>query len=170
MLLSLPTSLIKTGKLKITFLKQKKIDESHTAEHLADALKDTSARWQLERDGKGPAVTTDNASNIVRAVKESGLNPHVGCFAHTLNLATQRGLKVSQVDKLLGRVRRVVTFFHKSTSATSVLKLMQAKLDLPEHRLLMDVPTRWNSTYDMCERYLEQQAAVYAALLELKKK
>lgn len=126
-------------------------------------------QWQLERNGKGPAITTDNASNIVRAVKESGLGQHIGCFAHTINLATQRGLKVSQVDRLLGRVRRVVTYFHKSTSAASCLKLMQLRLGKPQHKLLMDVPTRWNSSFDMCSRYLEQQAPVYAALVEMKK-
>lgn len=137
---------------------------------MASGLHDTiTTSWELGRNGKGPAISTDNASNIVRAVKDSGLSPHVGCFAHTLNLATQRGLKVSQVDRLLGRVRRAVTFFHKSTSASSILKVMQEKLDLPKHKLLMDVPTRWNSSFDMCERYLEQQVAVYATLLEVKK-
>ncbi|XP_060555605.1 E3 SUMO-protein ligase ZBED1-like [Ruditapes philippinarum] len=122
-------------------LETKLFSDSHTAQNLASGLHDTVTSWQLERNGKGPAISTDNASNIVRAVKDSGLSPHVGCFAHTLNLATQRGLKVSQVDRLLGRVRRVVTFFHKSTSATSILKVMQEKLDLPNHKLLMDVPT-----------------------------
>lgn len=97
------------------------------------------------------------------------MGPHIGCFAHTINLATQRGLKTPQADRLLGRVRRVVTYFHKSTSATSSLNNMQSKLDVPQHKLLLDVRTRWNSSFDMCERYLEQHAPVYAALVKLKK-
>ncbi|XP_060765517.1 uncharacterized protein LOC132873736 [Neoarius graeffei] len=39
-------------------------------------------------------------------------------------------------------------------------------LSLAKHCLIQYVTTRWNSGYDMLERYLEQQAAVYAALTE----
>ena len=37
-------------------------------------------------------------------------------------------------------------------------------LSLPVNGLIIDVKTRWNSTYDMVERYLQQHSAVYAAL------
>lgn len=39
-------------------------------------------------------------------------------------------------------------------------------LYLPKHNLINDVSTRWNSSYDMVEKYLEQQAAFYSALTE----
>ena len=39
-------------------------------------------------------------------------------------------------------------------------------LQLPVHKLIHDVPTRWNTTYDMLERYLEQQASIYSALMD----
>ncbi|KAI4813785.1 hypothetical protein KUCAC02_003013 [Chaenocephalus aceratus] len=38
------------------------------------------------------------------------------------------------------------------------------------HRLINDVATRWNSSYEMVERYLEQKSAVYSALSALKNK
>lgn len=110
-------------------------------------------------------MTTDNASNICNAVREAELSPHIRCFAHTLNLATKRGLKVPQMDRLLGRVNRIVGFFHRSDTANTSLKAKQALLELPKHKLLQDCKTRWNSSYDMLSRYVEQQAAVQAVFL-----
>jgi hypothetical protein len=63
-------------------------------------------------------ITTDNASNISKAVNESGL-PHVRCFAHTLNLAVQKGLEVASSH--ITRIRKVVGFFHRSTKGMPTL-------------------------------------------------
>lgn len=49
--------------------------------------------------------------------------------------------------------------------ATAVLEAKQKLLQLPQHKLVMDVITRWNSSLEMLERYLEQQAAVTATLV-----
>lgn len=112
-----------------------------------------------------PALVTDNARNIINAGKLAGLHPHVGCFAHVINLATQRGLKVAQMDRLLGRVRHIVKFFHKSSTAMAVLKNKQTLLELPNHKLIGDVSTRWNSSYDMLNRYFDQRIAIEAILM-----
>ncbi|KAK6192358.1 hypothetical protein SNE40_003837 [Patella caerulea] len=77
---------------------------------------------------------------------------HVGCFAHTL--------KINSVSLLLARIRRIMNYFHRSTVAAAVFKEVQ----LPKHKLVIDVQTRWNSALDMTSRFLEQQPAVYAAL------
>lgn len=41
------------------------------------------------------------------------LEPHVRCVVHTLNLASQKALKLDRVSELLVKVRKVVTYFHK---------------------------------------------------------
>ncbi len=64
-------------------------------------------------------VTTDNAKNIANAVEAVGFSPNIRCFAHTVNLASQKGMGVNQMQ-LLGRVRKVVTFFHRSTTAAAL--------------------------------------------------
>lgn len=140
--------------------------ESHTAEHLAEILEAAVAEWKISKSNAPVPVTTDNAKNIANAVELAGFSPHVRCFAHTVNLAAQRGLGVQQVSRLLGRVRKVVTFFHRSTTAAEMLKQKQELLQLPSHKLIQDVVTRWNSSHDMLERYLEQQAAIFSALTD----
>ena len=78
---------------------------------------------------------------------------------------TQKAIKIPQVERISGRIRRVVTFFHKGTTASAILESKQLLLDLPKHKLIQDVATRWNSTCDMFTRYIEQQPAIFATLL-----
>ena len=108
-------------------------------------------------------IVTHNVSNMVVAVWEASMAPHIACFAHTVNLAAQKLLDIPQVQRLLGRIRRVVSFFHKSTMATHLCE-KQKLLDKPSHKLISDVKTRWNSTYDMVARYVEQQWGIAATL------
>uniref|UniRef100_A0A9J8BL29 BED-type domain-containing protein n=1 Tax=Cyprinus carpio carpio TaxID=630221 RepID=A0A9J8BL29_CYPCA len=132
-------------------LQTRQLSESHTGVNIAQVLKSAVKEWGLDKIG----------TRIV----EAELSPHIRCFAHTLNLASQAGLKVNAVSRLLGRVRRVASFFHRSSTATAVLTTKQKLLNLPVHKLIIDVVTRWNSSLDMVEHYLEQQQAVAAALL-----
>ena len=62
-----------------------------------------------------------------------------------------------------------MSYFHLSSVACAVLKEKQKMLSLPEHKLIIDVQTRWNSALDMLTRFLEQQAAVHAALTSKEK-
>ncbi|XP_048017725.1 E3 SUMO-protein ligase ZBED1-like [Megalobrama amblycephala] len=143
-------------------LQTRAMNDSHTGAHMAEVLKTAVDEWKLTE--KEPAVVTDNAANMSVAVEIAGY-PHVRCFAHVLNLAVQRALKLPNVARLLGRIRRICTFFHRSTSAAEALKRNQKMLGLPHHKLITDVVVRWNSAYEMISQFLEQQPAVTAALL-----
>ncbi|XP_033753063.1 zinc finger BED domain-containing protein 1-like [Pecten maximus] len=141
------------------------IHESPTAVNVGAVLSGAIVEWGLTRLNGQVPVVTDNASNMDGAVKAAGLGPNIKCFAHTVNLATQRGLGVASMKTLLSRVKRIVAFFHRSSVANSLLKTKQDLLKLPHHKLIIDVATCWNSSYDMMVRYLEQQPAITATLM-----
>lgn len=129
--------------------------------NIANVLSEALSEWNLPPN---PPVVSDNASNMTVAAEELGASLHIGCLAHTLNLACGKALKITSVSHLLARMRRVVSYFHRSATATAILKEKQKLLKLPEHKLVIDVATRWNSAVDMISRFLEQQPAIYAAL------
>ncbi|XP_052217955.1 E3 SUMO-protein ligase ZBED1-like [Dreissena polymorpha] len=139
-------------------LQTREISVSHTAENLSEVLNCAIKGWGLIKDGLKPNITTNNAANIVNAVCKSIL-VHVRCMAHTLNLATQKGMKVEGISEILRKIRRIVGFFHRSSTAAALLKSNQIGLNIPvpKHKLIQVVETRWNSSFDMLKRILEQK-------------
>lgn len=100
-------------------LQTRALFENHTGNNIAKLLTEAMNEWGL--NDKVPAIVTDNAANMLRAV---GLTEtlHIGCFAHVLNMASQAALKMPAVSRLLGRLKRISTFFHRSTIASHELK------------------------------------------------
>jgi len=90
--------------------------------------------------------------------------------AHTLNLCVEDGLKKPEVQKVLGRCRNIVSFFHRSPLATTQLREKQKELQIPCVSLKQAVATRWNSTVEMVKRLVEQEAAVTSVLATLGKR
>ena len=151
-----------TWKLKTYVLETKEMGENHTADNLADCLLCVIKEWKL--DSKETLyVTTDNAANIVKACKIAQL-PHMPCFAHTLNLSVQKGLGVTAVSNALAHIRFVVKFFHTSTLGTASLHEAQVNMGLEKHKLVLDCPTRWNSTYEMVTVFKEQYSAIAVSM------
>lgn len=72
------------------------------------------------RELKRIVFTTDNASNISKAVKDSGTS-HVRCFAHTLNLGVQKF--IASISDHLAKIRTLVKFFHRSPGAAAKLSV-----------------------------------------------
>uniref|UniRef100_A0A1A8H4B8 BED-type domain-containing protein n=1 Tax=Nothobranchius korthausae TaxID=1143690 RepID=A0A1A8H4B8_9TELE len=79
-------------------LQTRAVYESHTGAHLAELLSDVVSEWQLS--DKDIVLVTDNASNMILAAQIRKLK-HVRCFAHTLTLSSQRGLRVASLTRLL---------------------------------------------------------------------
>ena len=153
--------------LKHHLLETKEFTEAHTAENIAEEMTSIISEWGLESTDL-IAATTDNASNIKAALHILQCL-HMPCFSHVLNLAVEKAMAIPGVSRALARCRQLTSHFHRSTNASYVLKRKQADLHSVQHNLLHDVVTRWNSSYYMIERVVEQQQPICAALLELRK-
>ena len=150
-------------ELKSFVLTTTEVAEDHTSENLVTVLEAIMMDWEI-RD-KIVGTSTDNGSNIIKAVRDMGLFS-MPCVGHTLNLAIKKSFEINRVARALARIRQLVGHFHRSSKATSKLREKQQLLGVNEHRLINDCVTRWGSTYDMLTRFIEQQQAICAVLLD----
>ncbi|XP_046685571.1 zinc finger BED domain-containing protein 4-like [Homalodisca vitripennis] len=143
-------------ELKSILLECSVIRSSHTSVNLAVEIDKIVKKFHLE--GKIMIIVSDNASNIVGAITNELKLKHFGCFAHTINLILQDALKVCQ--SLTDRIKAIVSHFKRSTSATEKLREVQKNLGLEPKKLVLQVATRWNSTFYMLQRISELKDAV----------
>ena len=108
--------------------------------------------WQISRK-RVFLILRDSGANVVREINLIAL-PNLSCFAHSLQLVVNEGLKVQQA------VVDVTTHFNHSIFAKQQLRAIQARLAIPQHSILQSVPTWWNSVYIMLERAVEQKSAI----------
>lgn len=118
------------------------------------------------------AVITDNTSSIRKAVQNMIWNSlcavHNNCFAHTLQLCVEDGLKSQpEITAVIDKFRAIVSVFHHSTVLTESLKKAQETLGIPEKKLVADVRTRWNSTCIMLRSAVALQQSIGLALFSL---
>ena len=139
-------------------------DESHTGANISSAILSRLQAWEIEE--KVVCVVRDNAANMV-----SGLNianvKSLPCLAHSLQLIIKDGVLLQpSVMQLLSCARSIVGHYHRSNVAFNTFRQIQSQLNLPVHVLIQDVATRWNSSYYMLERLLEQKKAITASNAE----
>ena len=142
-------------------LDTKHVSLSHTADNLATEMREVADKWGM----KDPVAVTDNAANVVKGC-EVGEFPHIGCFAHTMNIAVNKALQVNEVKSLIGKCRKLVSVFRSSYLKTDKLHKAQATLEMKELQLIQDVETRWNSALMMLRRLLKVYPAIYATLYD----
>lgn len=103
---------------------------------------------------------SDNAANMNAAMR-IGEFESLGCVAHTIQLVIHDSLnKQLNTKELITKCRSIVGHFKRSEQASRHFKELQEKCSLPKHQLIQDVETRWNSTYLMMQRFLEQKNAI----------
>lgn len=140
----------------------KQLDSNHTAEYLGENLTKILADWEIEKE-KVISIVTDNGSNIVAAAQIALPNKQMPCFAHTLNLVTMAAVSHPDVVGIIAKVRSVVKYIKNSVINSDKLRKIQIESNVPEgkvKKMILDVKTRWNSTYYMVERFLELLSVV----------
>lgn len=89
---------------------------SHTSQNISEELKATHTKWNLPAS---PIATTDNAANEQKAFELLNWE-RFGCYGHRINLVVKHSLESPEIKKLLGKGRKMVTFFHQSRSSTDL--------------------------------------------------
>lgn len=69
--------------LKSIILQCAQFPGRYTLENIGEALKEVAKVWNIQ--GKVVLAVTDNADNVVNAVKNVANWKYMGCFAHNLN-------------------------------------------------------------------------------------
>lgn len=134
-------------------------NEKHTSANLVSFLRQIIQDWQITH--KITCVVSDNAANILAAVR-LGEWRSVGCFAHSLNLVVQDGLKA--ISDIIVKVKSIVEFFKRSSTAQVKLESTQKQMDMPPLKLKQECQTRWNSCFEMLDRILKIKNAVISTL------
>lgn len=142
----------KEWRLKSAVLETRKIVGSHTGEAIAENLRRAQKEWSL--------LVSLQQQQIMLQMKLRHLNICSGqdldASVTELTFSVKKALSIPELSKMLSKGRKLVTYYHQSSSATDVLKDKQLLLfdSTTTLKLIQDVPTRWNSTLDMLDRLL----------------
>lgn len=150
-------------KMESKVLQIRERPERHIGVNISERLKAAACEWNIAND-RLAAVVRDNAANMVLAVDLVGEWDDLGCFGHTLQLAVNAGLNLNPLSHLLAAAHKLVGHFKHSVAAVASLNNKQKAMNVPEHSLIQDVFTRWNSTYFMMERLAGKRWTIYAVL------
>ncbi|XP_050510130.1 E3 SUMO-protein ligase ZBED1-like isoform X2 [Diabrotica virgifera virgifera] len=138
------------------------LDMLHTSEDLATELLRIAVEWNIQN--KILLAVSDNAENITNAIVGFREWRHLECFAHTINLIVEDGLKCDTITELLNKVREIAEHFECSYESSEKLSAYQTNAGTAVIELVEDTPTRWNSTYDMLRKFLEIEDALKSTL------
>ncbi|KAM4534867.1 E3 SUMO-protein ligase ZBED1-like isoform 1-T1 [Fundulus diaphanus] len=140
--------------------------QSHTADNLAQVKRAMMEDWAITNKVK--CLVTDAAPNMIACTRQLQIR-HLICIAHSLNLLVRKSCdQIPTLTSIRHKARHIVTYFRSSTTAKEKLAQVQQQMGRPTLKLINEVPTRWNSTYEMLSRLHDEKEAVWVSLASLK--
>lgn len=153
----------------------KMIETPHTGITIANVIHEELIAWGISK--KIFSITLDNASNndvAERTLKglldvSFGTVPydifHVRCCAHILNLIVQDGLSLlaSSVEKIKNIVRNINSFVHRYELYKKCLR----HHGLRKKNINLDMPIRWNSTYELLRLAVKYKKVLHYYTLQI---
>ncbi|PRQ21096.1 putative ribonuclease H-like domain, hAT-like transposase, RNase-H [Rosa chinensis] len=142
---------------------------NHTGNTIGKILESCLINWNLDRV---LTISVDNASvnkvSIEYLQKKmsgwprkplfDGKFMHVRCLAHIVNIIVRSSLHI--MDRSVASIRNAVRYVRSSGQRLDVIKLCAEKEILDCSKVcVLDVPTRWNSTFIMLDTALELKKA-----------
>ena len=126
-------------------LRVKLVPGSHTAEFITQNIHEILEEYNIPKF-KVHAISSDNAANMLKGIYDTYIDS-LPCFWHTLQLVINDCIfNQRSVSSIMTNCRKIVGHFSYSPLAHSKLSILQDRYDLPKHKLIQDVSTRWNST------------------------
>ena len=128
----------------------------HTAEALYESIEGDQGLvqvWNLQRFKR--VYTTDSYSGNKAGFSNKTDIYWVPCLAHQFHNTVKAGLeKCPPMNKLHGKMKKILEFCHKSPMHLKLIKGNAKWLGLPELTVKTECPTRWNSFMLCCERFI----------------
>lgn len=142
--------------LKTYLIGFKFINDAHTGVNIANIVEQVLSKFGIKNIC---SMTSDHASNnytCCEALKKSYKDiTHIGCFAHMLNIIIQTGLLKN--DRTISKIRDSINSINRSDSLLKNLYDIAQSKNEQYYALIMDICTRWNSTYLMLESYIKNE-------------
>lgn len=142
---------------------------NHQGNTIGKLLEACLLDWEIERV---LTISVDNASAnkvAIEFIREKmmtwdkppvlgGKWLHVRCLAHILNIIVKSGLRM--MDKSVASIRNAVRYVRSSPARLDVFRQCVEILKLDSKKVcILDVPTRWNSTFLMLDTALQLRKA-----------
>lgn len=147
-------------KLNSRILNFCNVPPPHSGDVISEAIFKCLVEWGIE--DKIGTITVDNAKandvairnlrdsfSIRRPLPLGGKLFHVRCCAHILNLCVKDGLE--PIEPIVDKIRGGIKYIAISEGRTLKFGEIANQLQLKQKKLILDVPTRWNSTYAMLD-------------------